>query len=267
MRKHSYTVLLAASFAVLLVFWMGGYLSLAEYMMSSSALHPEVAVETQDAGQTQTTQEAEEPSDKQDDIGTPVFHEADVSYWDDALFIGDSRTVGLFEYGDLGGAAVFAETGMSTFKLFDMELTDAEGEKVRLEDLLENHQYGKIYLMLGINELGYSYDKVVEQYRSVTEKIRSLQPDAILYLEANLHISRKKSDSSADYSNEKLEKLNQAISQMADEKTSFYLDVNPLFDDEEGYLNEEYTGDGAHVKAVYYAQWVQWLLTKAVRYE
>lgn len=33
------------------------------------------------------------------------------------LFIGDSRTVGLSEYGDLGQAEVFADSGMSVFTL------------------------------------------------------------------------------------------------------------------------------------------------------
>ncbi len=37
----------------------------------------------------------------------------------DVLFIGDSRTVGLSEYGDLGNADVFADSGMSVFNLLD----------------------------------------------------------------------------------------------------------------------------------------------------
>jgi len=38
---------------------------------------------------------------------------ADTTYFDDALFIGDSRTVGLAEYGNLGQAEVLADSGMS----------------------------------------------------------------------------------------------------------------------------------------------------------
>ena len=40
----------------------------------------------------------------------------------DALFIGDSRTVGLSEYADLGDADVFATIGLSSFKLFETEV-------------------------------------------------------------------------------------------------------------------------------------------------
>ena len=41
------------------------------------------------------------------------------SYFDDALFIGDSRTVGLYEYGDLSHALVIADSGMNIYKLFN----------------------------------------------------------------------------------------------------------------------------------------------------
>ena len=39
----------------------------------------------------------------------------DASYFDDALFIGDSRTVGLKEYGTLNNATFFANTGLSIY--------------------------------------------------------------------------------------------------------------------------------------------------------
>ena len=48
---------------------------------------------------------------------------------------------------------------------------------------------------------------------------------------------------------------NAAIAQLADGKTIFYLDLNPLFDDENGALRADYSGDGVHVRAPYYVQW------------
>ena len=71
------------------------------------------------------------------------------------LFIGDSRTAGLSEYGDLGQAEVFADSGMSVFNLFDSRVKTKRGGRQTLQELLSQNQFQTIYLMLGINELGY----------------------------------------------------------------------------------------------------------------
>ncbi len=190
--------------------------------------------------------------------------EADVTYFDDALFIGDSRTVGLSEYGNLGNAEVAADTGMSVYKIFKKRFTLRSGEEKTLEELLAERQFGKIYMMLGINELGYDFEHTFGKYREMLERIRALQPDAIFFLEANLHITKKKSETSDVYNNAGIDRLNQAVSAFADGETIFYLDVNELFDDGEGNLAEEYTADAAHILAKYYPDWTKWLLGHAV---
>ena len=47
---------------------------------------------------------------------TPLqFTTVDASYFDDALFIGDSRTVGIAEYGSLKNATYFADVGLNVY--------------------------------------------------------------------------------------------------------------------------------------------------------
>lgn len=200
-------------------------------------------------------------------VREPVMYEADISWFDDALFIGDSRTVGLFEYGNLGNAEVVADSGMSVYKIFKRKFTLSTGEKGTLEELLSQKQFGKIYLMLGINELGYSFDATVSRYTEMVEKIQKLQPDALIFLEGNLHIAKKKSDSSPVYNNANINRFNEAVAGLADDRTRFYLDVNELFDDEEGNLADNYTADDAHVLGIYYSDWVDWILKHAVAFQ
>ncbi len=188
---------------------------------------------------------------------------ADTSYFDDALFIGDSRTVGLSEYGNLGQAEVLADSGMSVYKILKTDFPTKGGGKMRLEQLLTERQFGKIYIMLGINELGYDFDQTVKKYQEVVELIRRMQPEAIIFVEANLHITGMKSETSPYYNNENINRFNHAIEKMADGKTIFYLDVNPLFDDEGGNLSSEYTADHTHILGKYYGTWVDWILTQA----
>ena len=188
---------------------------------------------------------------------------ADSTYFDDALFIGDSRTVGLSEYGNLGQAEVLADSGMSVYKILKTDFPTRSGEKIGLEQLLSDKKFGKVYIMLGINELGYDFDQTVKKYGEVVDMIRRLQPEAIIFVEANLHITGEKSKSSPYYNNENINRFNLAIAQMADEETVFYLDVNPLFDDANGNLSPEYTTDHTHILGKYYSTWVDWILTQA----
>lgn len=271
-RKYSYTVMLGLSF--LLAAGIRGYQYMETYRQEPQqewaseneeepSVLPESELEYVSEEDIPEEDVAEEnvPEEKQE----PLIFQADRSYFDDALFIGDSRTVGLKEYGALGNAEVLADSGMSVYKVFTKQFTLHSGEKMTLEELLDNRQFGKIYIMLGINELGYKYDATVKRYEEMVDRIQELQPEAILFLEANLHISRKKSESSDIYNNPNIDRFNQAVEGMTDGHQRFYLDVNELFDDEEGNLSDEYTVDEAHVLGKYYKDWVEWILERAVR--
>lgn len=225
------------------------------------------AAETTEAEETTEVEEADDmTSVSENNVDSKKEREiftADPTYFDDALFIGDSRTVGLSEYGELGQAEVLADSGMSVYKLLKTDFPTQSGEKMTLEELLAKQKFGKVYLMLGINELGYDFDQTLRKYQEVVDMIHRMQPEAIIFIQANLHITGEKSESSPYYNNENINRFNGAIEQLADGETMFYLDVNPLFDDENGNLAKEYTTDHTHILGKYYGTWVDWILTQA----
>lgn len=194
----------------------------------------------------------------------PVMHTADSSYFDDALFIGDSRTVGLCEYGNLGGAEVIADNGMSVHKIFNMKFTTRVKRKESFEQVLSGRRFNKVYIMLGINELGYDFDYTFAKYVELVNYIRETQPEAVIFLQANLHVTDDRAGLPPYCNNESINRFNDAIKQLADGNRMFYLDVNELFDDENGNLSKKYTADNAHVLGKYYADWVDWILQHAV---
>lgn len=269
-KKYSYTILLAASLLVVTAAWKAGYVGAEEKKAAGICPVAETRIPPQEL--FQQTEEEEEQTEEAEEakeppvVLRPVQYEADISWFDDALFIGDSRTVGLHEYGDLGRAEVVADSGMSVYKLFGKKFTLSSGEKATLEELLSTYQYKKIYFMLGINELGYDFEQTIAKYQEAVTKIRELQPDAMIFLQANLHIAKEKSESSSVYNNANINRINEAAKAMADNETIFYLDVNELFDDEEGNLSAEYTADQSHVLGKYYADWVKWILQHAVTF-
>lgn len=184
------------------------------------------------------------------------------SYFDDTLFIGDSRTVGIQLYGVLTGADYFCNTGMSIYSLYKASIEIEEVGKIGISDLLKTKSYGKVYVMLGINEISYSFNGTVKKYKALLDEIRETQPDADIYIQANLHVTKERSDKDEYVNNANLDKFNNAIAQFADNKTIFYIDPNEYFDDAEGNLSTEYCSDAAHMRSKYYKEWSKWLCTQ-----
>lgn len=71
-------------------------------------------------------------------------------------------------------------------------------------------------------------------------------------LEANLHVTQAQSEKDNIFNNENINQVNENIRQLAQENGLGYLDVNVLFDDENGCLKADYSADGAHTLASYY---------------
>ena len=101
------------------------------------------------------------------------FVKAEKSYLDDALFIGDSRTVGMKEYGKMSNASFFCDTGMSVYNIYDTKTKVKDLGTVSLKELLKQKKYGKIYLMIGINELGYNQKNTIRKYKELAGSMSS----------------------------------------------------------------------------------------------
>ena len=190
-------------------------------------------------------------------------------YFSDALFIGDSRTVGLCEYGTLKENASFlAKESVNVYNVLDQELryTDTDGDtwEAYAEDILEENSFGKVYVALGVNELGigttYMY---YEKYRELLTLIRRYQPEALIYIQGIMHVSEEKSSSDSCRNNTVISQRNGAVSTLANGRDIFYIDMNPYVCDGNGDLLPEMSGDGIHLKASAYERWDRFLMENA----
>lgn len=189
------------------------------------------------------------------------------SYFNDAVFMGDSRTLGISDYAGFEEADFFCENGLTIYKLLeDAGVTDQKtGEKIDLKEILQEKHYGKIYIMLGMNELGYGNTTMyLKQYLKVLRQIREWQPDAVIFIMANLHVSQEKNNMESEFNNVNINDKNVASARLANGRDIFYLDCNPLFTDDEGYLQAELTFDGVHLYAQHYEKWREFLLEHGV---
>lgn len=196
---------------------------------------------------------------------TKAPQEAPADYFDDALFIGNSRTEGLMLYADLGEAQFLAHKGLMVDTVFTKKVIKSGSEKVTVAEALKRGHYGKVYVMLGMNELGWAYDTIfIQKYGEVVDAIREAQPNAVIYLQSILPVTKKKSDGDSIYNNSKIESYNRLIQQLAKEKNVQYLNVAEAVM-EDGVLPEKGSTDGVHLIPAYCKKWADYLKTHTVQ--
>lgn len=212
----------------------------------------------------------EQPSDRVGSDGKePVYMTVKDDYFSDAVFIGDSRTVGLFQYGGLEETATFyASTGLTIYKIFDSKIVEVPGQRQKLtvEEALSQNSFRKIYLMIGINEMGTgTVETFTEKYKEAVEHLLELQPEAIVYIQGILKVTTERSEQGDYINNEGITARNEALEQLADNVRIFYLDVNSQICDDTGGVEPSYTFDGVHLKAQYIDIWKDYLKSHAIR--
>lgn len=179
-------------------------------------------------------------------------------YFDDAAFIGDSLTTGIFLYDMMPNADVYAETGVSTLTFHTAAVIKQEdGNRITIPQALEGKEYKKLYLMLGGNDSLDSPDAFVGRYGKVIDTLRQLQPDAILYVQSILPVTE---DNIYNLTNEHIDSFNDALIDLCREKGVYYVDVAQALKDETGALpNEASPADGMHFDTKYYTKWMDYL--------
>lgn len=219
---------------------------------------PEIPTDTETPAQPEKPQVPGVPTELPD-VVTGAKYGEDESFFDDALFIGDSRMVSSAYYARLGKADYFTDVGMNVFQMFSVTASDDNFDATDLTTLLQNRTYKKIFIMLGINECGYPMSSLLSAYQEDIDTLKSLQPDATIYLLKVYGVSRSVAESASYFSPQRLQEVNDGIAGLADGKKVHCLDASHLYCDDEGYMKEEYTSDGIHPYAKDAALFAQWL--------
>lgn len=193
------------------------------------------------------------------------FVNVDETYFDDALFIGDSRTVGLKKYTDLAEHADFrCVTSQSVYKALKSDYAGAG----TLEKTINAKHYSKIYIMLGVNELGSgTTEDYIKAFTELVDTILEWSPDSKIIIQGIMKVDREKSDSDKVFNNINIQARNNALATLADNERIFYIDVNEAVCDEDGYLRDDVTFDHLHLRGKANEIWKQFLLTHGIDME
>jgi hypothetical protein len=192
------------------------------------------------------------------------FTTVDDSYFDDACFIGDSRTVGISKYADIENATFLCATSLTIFDYEKPKIT-YDGKKTSIREVLEENHFGKIYLMFGINECSSSSaERFFEKYANTVNDIRLLQPGTIVFTEGSLLVTTSSSAESPKITNDNISLRNYYVSLLENKQDIFYIDINESSLCEDGALVPDFTWDQVHIKAQYYPIWKQFLLEHGI---
>ncbi len=120
----------------------------------------------------------------------------------------------------------------------------------------------RIFVMIGINDLlkGTSPDQVLKNNRAIVRQLRKTHPKADIVLQSVLPHSgpqaswegRRKLDR---IPNTQIIQFNRKLAAIAKAEKVHYLELNPLFTNEKGFMRRELTTDGLHLNPQGYLVW------------
>ena len=198
----------------------------------------------------------------------PEAPKTDSTWFDDAVFIGDSRTEGLILNTGLNNAIEYTHKGLMVDTVFTKPVIDMDGAKVTVMDALKTTQFRKVYIMLGINETGWPYNDVfIHKYGEVIDAVKEINPDAQIYVQQILPVSRTVSAEHSYIKNEKIAEYNALLQEMAEEKQVYFVAAAEAVADGDGALPEDAAVDGIHLKKEYCVKWLEYLESHTVSAE
>jgi len=227
----------------------------------------ETTEETTEATSEETTEAPSSSSDGSYDYSSPVPQSAPVddSYFSDAVFMGDSRTEGFALFSGLDTMTTYATRGLNVSTVFTDATIDLNGTMVTAIDALRNTSFSKLYIMFGLNEASWPYSEVfIDEYGDIIDEARAINPNAIIYIQSILPVTKSCSDSSESFNKTKIDSLNEMLQQLASEKQVYYIDCEKALADSEGYLPEEASTDGIHFGVPECEAWLEYLKTHTV---
>ena len=194
----------------------------------------------------------------------PENGRVDDSYFSDALFVGDSRMQGFVLYSGLSNVKSYTNVGLAVDTAYSKKFVQLDGKELTLAEALQQTapNFGKIYLLFGMNELGWgTWSVFVSKYGGLIDLIQQANPNAVIYLESLIPLTAEKSAKSDWLNNDHVNSFNKMIWQLAADKGVYYLNTAAGLAGEDGTLPSDASTDGVHLNKEACGKWLEYLKT------
>ncbi len=168
-------------------------------------------------------------------------------YMNRCVFLGDSRTVAMVNYGLINDDAALAQIGISHPSFANNNFINNAGKQYTLKSYLASHQAPVIYIALGVNGINDPSEEHYETtFTQLIDSIMEQAPNSNIVL-----MSIGPVDDNGAYKNtvqnSQIRKYNDFLLNTAKEKHIFYLDIAEVLTGDDGQVKSEYNGgDGLH---------------------
>ncbi|MDR2655300.1 MAG: GDSL-type esterase/lipase family protein [Oscillospiraceae bacterium] len=197
----------------------------------------------------------------------PESSEVPQSYFKDSLFIGDSLTHGMRDYGVMSYNNVIAYSGVRMEAAVDEKLfQNDEGDTFTIAEASRAYAPEQIYIMLGANSISsLEPQSIIDLYRRLVEDLKTAHPESRILIQSILPVTTSYEQIYPDHSNAKIDEVNYLLIDMCKQMGLYYINVQAEFRDTSGGLIQEYTsGDGLHLNPEGYAVWTAYLQSHVV---
>lgn len=196
----------------------------------------------------------------------PEAEPVENDYFDDIVFLGDSRTEGFYLYSGLKHGQYLYAVGATVESAFTKNVWESEkGRKIPLLDALAGLECGKVYLMLGVNELGWTkIENFKNQYAKLIDRVQEDHPGVQVVLQSILPVTAKQDEKGTYVNNERILAYNEVILALAEEKDCAYVNVAEAVTGPDGCLPVKWTTDGVHLNVEGCRVWLHYLRTHSV---
>ena len=220
----------------------------------------------EEAKEPEKTQETEDPQEQVEPQEPEVPKENNTSnnertFGNNVAFIGDSRTQAFLMYAGVNEAIDYTNVGLMVDTAVTKKFVKADkGEKVTILEDMAKRNIDTVYIMLGVNELGWRYSNIfIDKYGKLIDLIRQINPNCEILVQSIIPLTKTKSDNDDIYKNEKVKEYNDLLKEMAKEKNVKYIDVASVLSNNNGDLPEEASTDGVHLNKEYCLEWLDYL--------
>ena len=198
----------------------------------------------------------------------------DLTWFEDAVFLGDSITVALSysaaaDHDMLGDASFVCSQSLGYHNaMWDLDNANAvhptyEGETILAETAAEVTNAKKIFIMLGVNDLpGYSPEETMSAAEQFCDRLVSCSPDVKIYFQSVTPMLR--ANESDNLNNSKISSFNNLLKAYCEENGYAFIDLFACLSDDSGALDPAYCSDaaqGIHFNSAGCQAWVDYLKT------
>ena len=191
-------------------------------------------------------------------VPTGTVPQDEWSWFDDAVFVGDSVSLKLTGYvtktrqsdPDYLGKAEFLTAGSLGSGNALWEVSDKsvhplyQGTKMRLEDSVKACGAKKMYILLGMNDVGlYGVDDSAKNMETLLGLIKEKNPDLQIFVQSATPIH--KGNEKKMLNNANLRLYNEKLQEMCQRNGYYYVDIASVLTDSEGYLPDAYCSDAS----------------------